>query len=74
MAQGLPARLSRAATTRQHVLAPCLASAVPRRRAKKWAFYQALGMGTLARLPCPQFPVPHLAFRGQRLRASISVS
>ena len=46
----------------------------PRRRAKKWALYQALGISTLARLPGPRLPAPRLAFRSHRLRATSSVS
>ena len=54
--RGFPSRLARSDPTRQHALAPSPASAVPRRRAKKWAVYQALGIGTLARVPCREPP------------------
>jgi hypothetical protein len=54
--RGFPSRLARTDPTRQHALAPSPASAVPRRRAKKWAVYQALGIGTLARVPCREPP------------------
>jgi hypothetical protein len=45
-----------------------------RRRAKKSAFYQALGMGTLARLPAPRLPAPLLACRSHRWHAPRAAS